>query len=209
MIIAFDLDGTLSDPITGISASLNHALRTLGYPEKDMAEMHECIGPPLGEVFRTVFHMDDNSLITSAITLFREQYSRTGFQENILYPGVQDLLDYLAGKGHTLYVATNKITAIARSVTDYFRISHYFKTVYGSGPGVTKQEILTGIRSAEPMDRFVMVGDRSYDMEAGKLSGYCCVGVLWGYGSRRELLAAGADHLCSSPEELGRLVTAI
>jgi len=45
----------------------------------------------------------------------------------------------------------------------------------------------------------MMIGDRSQDMIAGKQTGCPCIGVLWGYGTRKELLDAGADKLVETP----------
>jgi phosphoglycolate phosphatase len=47
-----------------------------------------------------------------------------------------------------------------------------------------------------------MVGDRLFDIEAGKHFGLSTVGVLYGYGSREELEAAGADVLCETVENV-------
>jgi phosphoglycolate phosphatase len=43
-----------------------------------------------------------------------------------------------------------------------------------------------------------MVGDRRHDVEGAHANGLEAVGVLWGYGSRAELEAAGADVLLPS-----------
>ena len=50
-----------------------------------------------------------------------------------------------------------------------------------------------------------MVGDRSHDMIGARANGLRAVGVLWGYGSREELQAAGADVLLKAPRDLGDL----
>ena len=47
-----------------------------------------------------------------------------------------------------------------------------------------------------------MVGDRENDMRGAKLNGITAVGVLFGYGSREELLSTGADMLAETPEQL-------
>jgi phosphoglycolate phosphatase len=44
-------------------------------------------------------------------------------------------------------------------------------------------------------------------MTAARANGVRAIGVLWGYGSREELLAAGADTLCETPERLPAVVT--
>lgn len=48
-----------------------------------------------------------------------------------------------------------------------------------------------------------MIGDRSHDMIGARNNGMAAaVGVLYGYGSREELLEAGAHHVCATPEGL-------
>jgi len=44
-----------------------------------------------------------------------------------------------------------------------------------------------------------MIGDRSHDMVGAKNNGMKGIGVLYGYGSRDELLQAGAHHVCATP----------
>jgi phosphoglycolate phosphatase len=41
-----------------------------------------------------------------------------------------------------------------------------------------------------------------HDVVGAKANGVFAVGVLWGYGSREELVAAGAEMLCESPATL-------
>ena len=48
-----------------------------------------------------------------------------------------------------------------------------------------------------------MVGDRKHDILGGKANDIQTVGVLWGYGSRQELIEAGADMLIEDPQDLG------
>ena len=45
----------------------------------------------------------------------------------------------------------------------------------------------------------VMIGDRKFDILAGQANGMHTVGVTWGFGSRQELEAAGADLLVDEP----------
>ena len=108
MIIAFDLDGTLSDPIVGVAASLNYALEKLGLPAKDQTALEAYIGPPLQEIFAALLNEENEELVSSAIHFFRERYFMIGYRENVLYPGIRAMLDRLTMDGHKLYVATAK-----------------------------------------------------------------------------------------------------
>ena len=47
-----------------------------------------------------------------------------------------------------------------------------------------------------------MIGDRDQDIEGAKANGLRSAGVLWGYGSKDELMDAGADYIVSAPSDL-------
>ncbi len=48
----------------------------------------------------------------------------------------------------------------------------------------------------------IMIGDREHDMVAARNNRIGGIGVLWGYGSRDELLRSGAHALAGSPGDL-------
>ena len=50
-----------------------------------------------------------------------------------------------------------------------------------------------------------MIGDREFDMIGAKGLGVAAIGALWGYGSREELMAAGADALAATPLEAAEI----
>ncbi len=51
-----------------------------------------------------------------------------------------------------------------------------------------------------------MIGDRHHDVDGAHAVGMGCAGVLYGYGSRQELEAAGAAYLCEDIPALRRLL---
>ena len=55
-------------------------------------------------------------------------------------------------------------------------------------------------------DRAVMIGDRHHDIDGAKDNALESIGVLWGYGSREELSAAGATRLAESVPQLASLL---
>ena len=52
----------------------------------------------------------------------------------------------------------------------------------------------------------IMVGDRRFDIEGAKEAGIASIGVLYGYGSREELFAAGADRIVNNVKQLAEVV---
>ncbi len=207
-IIAFDLDGSLSDPAVGITASINYALEQLGIPRQAPDSLTKYIGPPLDTIFSDLLNMDNSGLIDQAIAYYRDRYSSVGFTENILYEGVTDVLNALIRLGMKLYVATSKRTDIATSVIEYLKLQSYFVQVLGCGRSRQKSELLQEIRTQESESTLFMIGDRSHDMVAGQKAAATCVGVLWGYGNVTELEEAGADVLIQTPPEIVSYVLA-
>jgi phosphoglycolate phosphatase len=207
MRLFFDLDGTLTDPAEGIVRSLEHALDRLGEPPRPTSDLARWIGPPLREAFAELLGGADPALLERAVAAYRERFATTGLFENQPYPGIDATLDGLRARGFELHVVTSKPAVYARRVLDHFELARHFGQVFGSelsGERSRKDElirhaleILGGGGAAT-----WMVGDRSYDMAGARANGVGALGVLWGYGSREELLEAGAERLFADQREL-------
>jgi phosphoglycolate phosphatase len=105
-------------------------------------------------------------------------------------------------------VATSKPAVYAERIVRHFGLAQHFRKVYGpdlDGRYENKAELLAHLLTRERVspEAAVMIGDREADVRAAKASGVRSIGVLWGYGSERELIDAGADMLCTTPGELG------
>ena len=203
--IFFDLDGTLTDPKLGITRSIQYALERLGREVPQQDELTWCIGPPLhGSLVKL---LGDNDLADRALLLYRERFGEVGMFENAVYAGVETTLAALADGTRRLFVATSKAHVYATRIIAHFRLDSYFEQVFGAelnGTRADKTELLkyaidtTGIDPAEAL----MIGDRSYDIVGARNNGLRAIGVLYGYGSRDELIEAGAHSLCASPDEI-------
>jgi len=206
MNLLFDLDGTLTDPGLGIARSLQHALSALGRPVPSVPELHWCVGPPLRGTLTKLLGSSDPQMLDRALGLYRERFVSTGMFENSVCPGVVAGLGQLSKAGRQLWVVTSKPRVYARIILDHFSLSGAFASVYGSelsGENADKAELIRHVLSTERFsEQPHMVGDRRHDIEAAHANGLVGVGVLWGYGSRAELEAAGADVLVESMEQL-------
>ncbi|MGK7911288.1 MAG: HAD-IA family hydrolase [Synechococcus sp.] len=208
-VIAFDLDGTLSDPAKGIAASLNYALNKLGVAERNPDTLTRYIGPPLPSIFIDLLDTSDTATIQQAIGHYRDRYNSIGYQENVLFDGIRDVLEALVADNYRLYIATGKGPAIARAVVEYFELQQYFIDILGCGLQRQKHELLEEILATERDLRLVMVGDRSHDALAGQAVGARTIGVLWGFGSAQELQQSGAEVLLDAPCQLPACLEAI
>jgi phosphoglycolate phosphatase len=203
--IYFDLDGTLTDPKIGITRSIRHALIKLDRAAPPEDELTWCIGPPLRASFQTMLGRDD--LADRAVSLYRERFADIGIFENGVYPGVTEILSALRTSGRRLFVATSKPAIYAERIIDHFDLRGYFERVFGSeldGTRADKTELLDYALKATGVDpqRAAMIGDRRHDMIGARNNRMTAIGVLYGYGSEAELVEAGAQHVCASPQEV-------
>ncbi len=211
--ILFDLDGTLTDPAEGITGCLRFALERLGRPVPPEADLRACIGPPLQTTLPALLGSDEPALAREALALYRERFGGVGKFENQVYPGIPEALEGLRAAGHRLFVATSKPAVYAADILAHFGLREFFAGVYGSelsGERSDKAELIAYLLAREALEpaACVMVGDRRHDVEGALRNGVACVGVLWGYGSRDELRAAGAPVLAERPADILRCLTA-
>ena len=106
-VIAFDLDGTLTDPEEGLTSGFAYALSKLGIPYESKKSLARFIGPPLKAEFMAVYRFSDEEA-EECVRLFREYFSVYGWWDNKLYDGVPEMLEALKRKGKTLILATSK-----------------------------------------------------------------------------------------------------
>jgi phosphoglycolate phosphatase len=209
-VVLFDLDGTLTDPKVGITRSVQHALHTLGILEPDLDRLRPFIGPPLSESFRRFYGFDE-LLISRAINAYREYFATRGIVENVIYPGISDLLVELSPHC-TLGVATSKPTVFAEQILQRFNLRALFSFVIGSHLDDThtaKGEIIRSALARAPQgstQNAVMVGDREHDIRAARENSIDSIAVAYGYGSIEELQRAQPTFLARSVDELRTLV---
>jgi phosphoglycolate phosphatase len=205
--ILFDLDGTLTDPQVGITRSVQYALRHMGIHESDRQKLIPFIGPPLIESFREFYGMDEAEA-RRAVGFYREYFSQTGIFENVVYPGISDLLQSLRQAGKTLAVATSKPTVFSKKILDYFSLAQYFDLVVGSnldGTMVEKADVVANVLAKLPKalkNSTVMIGDRKHDVIGAQRNGIASIAVGYGYGTRAELEAAAPTQQVGTIEEL-------
>ncbi len=199
--IFFDLDGTLTDPKPGITRSLQYALEKLGRPVPHEDELTWCIGPPLRSSLVRLLGGEADA--DRGVALYRERFGEVGLYENAVYPEIEATLAALQSRAR-LFVATSKAHVYADRIIDHFGLRRYFEHVFGAeldGTRANKGDLLAFAieRTGADPSRSLMIGDRSHDIVGAKTNGIDGIGVLYGYGSREELLEAGAVQLCATP----------
>ena len=205
--ILFDLDGTLTDPREGITRCIAHALQRMGREPPPLHELHFAIGPPLRASFARLLSDERRDTVERAVAFYRERFADVGLFENAPYERIAETLAALKSGGAALYVATSKPRVYAERIVRHFGLEAHFEAVHGcelDGTREDKRDVLAHVLPHHGLEaeRAAMVGDRGADMAAARHHGLHALGALWGYGSREELLDAGAHQLCELPAGL-------
>ena len=208
-IVLFDLDGTLTESGIGITRSVAHSLRKFGIEETDQARLDRFVGPPLIDSYMRYYGFSREQAVL-AVEYYREYYAVTGIFENRVYDGVETMLRTLKDAGKVCVLATSKPEHYAVQILEHFGLSSYFSCIAGATMDekrTNKADVIAyALEKAGKTGGAVMVGDRKHDMEGARANGLPSIGVLYGYGSREELEAAGATYLAETAEEILKFV---
>ena len=164
--ILIDLDGTLTDPKVGITASARYGLEKVGHPIAENINIDWIIGPPLKASLAKILNVTlEHDLAEQALLGYRERFSVTWLFENQVYPNVAETLALLKRQGFKLFVATAKPTIYAKRILEHFGLAEYFIAIYGSelsGERTNKGDLIAYILQQEQLiaSQCLMVGDR-------------------------------------------------
>lgn len=207
--ILFDLDGTLTDPMMGITKSVRYALNYYGIEVDNLNDLLPFIGPPLRDSFRDFYGFDEVKA-NEAVAKYREYFSTKGIFDNKVYDGIADCLNTLKESGKVLMVATSKPEKFAKQIIEHFDLAQYFDFVGGSGfnSREKKAEVINYVLDTNKISatEAIMIGDRKHDIIGAHENKLPCIGVLYGYGSREELIQYEADYLVNDIVELQKLL---
>lgn len=209
--LLFDLDGTLTDSGAGIINSVLYALKKFGIEVEDRTQLYAFIGPPLAESFQKFYHFSQEQAL-QAVCYYREYFSEKGIFENKVISGIDTLLNELNCFGKKLVVATSKPEEYTIKILEHFNLISYFQFVAGATMDETRNTKTAVIAyalehiNAASKSEVVMIGDRKHDIEGAKDNEIDSIGILFGYGDRKELEQAGANYIVENVEELRTLL---
>lgn len=212
--ILMDLDGTITNPAEGITRCFEYALNHFGIKVESRAELEQFIGPPLRQSFKEGYGFDEEKA-TEAVAKYRERFQPIGMFENEVYDGMEQALQCLKEAGKVLIVATSKPEHMAKKILEYFKLDGYFTDICGSCDDAKRNEKDEVIRYAlekhgiTDLEQVLMVGDRKFDVIGASKCGLKCMGVLYGFGDRKELEEAGAAYIAETVEEMARSIVSL
>jgi phosphoglycolate phosphatase len=211
--VIFDMDGTLVDTLEDIAASMNKALKFMGFPELRVDEYLDKVGWGTERLAFLSLPEEKRRKETAArlaaqMSLF---YAEAPLVYTKPYPGIPELVSALKQRKIKTAVLTNKTDPVAQKVAAGLFPSGSFDRVQGGVSGrplkpnpASVWELLVELDLA-PSDS-IFAGDSEVDIETAVSSGCFPLGVSWGYRSRETITNAGARLIIEKPDELLNLI---
>ena len=205
--ILFDLDGTIVDSATGITATLAFTFEQLGLPIPSPAELVAYVGPPLLDSFRDLAGFTPEQS-QRALEIYRPEYLRAGAFNATVYPGVEAVLKAIHDSDIPLSLATSKPETPAKLILEHYDLLKYFDIITGASEDevrsakadVVEEALARLVGIDADISNPVLVGDRSHDVHGAAAHGVPTVFVRWGYGSPAE--EVGAIAVVDTTQEL-------
>ena len=213
--VIFDLDGTVLDTLPDLNNCMNAALKEFGCPAISVEQTRSYVGNG-GLLFATRALPPEKR--TEAEYFYKQVYCpiHVGCKNELTrpLPLEKECLASLKEAGIKFAVVTNKSQAAADVLGATLLKEYGFDMIFGNRPeyGVKPDPASTlyvlkelGI---EPQDA-VFVGDGETDVQTAKNAGMRSVSVLWGYRTKEQLLAAGAERFAETFAQLKDILFAM
>lgn len=211
--VIFDLDGTLLDTLEDIANSANTVLARFGFPQHELEAYKYFIG--YGRKFLVMSILPtshrDESTVAKVASYLDTEYDLHWADHTRPYEGVPELLQALTVHDIKMAVLSNKPDDSTKLTVSKLLADWQFELVLGVRPYVPeKPDPAAALEIAERLNilpsEFVYLGDTNTDMNTAVAAGMRPIGVLWGYRTADELLAAGAEALITRPIDLLKML---
>lgn len=198
--ILFDLDGTLVDSKESMICCIKLVLEQFDKSLPNIDQLEWCVGPPIRDVFSQLLNTKDDNLVEQALKNYRKYFSDMKGLGLAVYPDVFKTLRRLKKRRIRIYLATSKPILIAKDILDRLNLTLYFDAVYGSelnGQFSDKKELISRIINSEGLNHrsTLIIGDRSFDIIAGKYNKIITAAVTYGYGTIKEINASHPNYI--------------
>jgi phosphoglycolate phosphatase-like HAD superfamily hydrolase len=214
--LLFDLDGTLADTDDAYVRRAGAFVRRLNFlfpkadPTRFLRWSMMMAETPLTHLMGIPDFLGIDAPLARAADWLADRRGPKTNAHFVLIEGVEAMLARL-GERFPLAIVTARGGRMTKNFIEQFGLSHRFgalasaQTVAHTKP-YPDPVLWAAKRLNIPVEQCVMIGDTTVDMLAGKRAGAQTIGVLCGFGERRELERAGADVIVETTPELEALL---
>lgn len=190
-------------------AALNRMLAARGLAPLSAVETVPMIGDGVGKLVERAMAARGRTARPADVAEYSADYMAHVAVDSVLFPGVRETLDALAGDGWRLAICTNKPEAATHAVLAALGVAGLFCAI-GAGDSfpVRKPDpahVLATLRAAGgTVETAVMAGDHRNDVLAAGGAAVRSVFCCWGYGT--PAMADGATAVARDFPDLGVIV---
>ena len=209
--VIFDVDGTLLYTVKDLADATNYAIARRGYKTHSVEAITRMVGNGVNLlVARALPQGFDTPDYEAIMDDFRAYYAEHCFDNTRPYDGVPEMLRELRDRGVKMAIATNKYQAAAEELRQRF-FADTVPVIVGDMEGRQRKpapdSVFEALRAlGAKAETAVYVGDTEVDMQTAKNAGLPCISAGWGYRTREELAALGAQVIADSPAEIPELI---
>lgn len=203
-LVIFDFDGTLADSADYFISMVNVVAEKFRFRKITDAEIEMLRGHSTREVV--------NYMRVPAWKMpFIARHTRKLVSENTsqiaLFPGVEDLLSGLAGRGVCVALVSSNSEANVRkilgpAISNHIAIFSCGASIYGKTPKFKQVIKQAKVSPAE----VISIGDETRDIEAATKAGIASGAVTWGYAEPHVL---ASHHPTLLFNEMGEILAAV
>lgn len=200
----FDLDGTLVDTAPDLDAALNHALSGAGLGPVDESLTRHWVGHGSRVLVEQALALHGTSSDVGALqAAFIAYYQSHIADRSVPYPGVEEALHALRGRGARLAVVTNKLTRLSVPLLEALDLAPLFDCIVcGDTAAHPKPAADPALHACAALglgaDQVLFVGDSGTDVACARAAGCAVVCVADGYNQGVPAAQLGADAVIDS-----------
>lgn len=210
-LVMFDLDGTLVDSVPDLAAAVDQMLARRGRPPVGVERVRDWVGNGAPVLVRralagSIEHdaVDDDAA-AAALQDFLRAYEGSHHATTV-YPGVNELLEWLRNHSVRLAVVTNKPERFVAPLLEEKGLGAFDWIIGGDTLPVKKPDpagLIQVMREAEVSPAHsLFVGDSRNDVRAARAAGVRVVAVSYGYNHGRPISEEQPDLLVDSLDAL-------
>ncbi len=216
--VIFDLDGTILNTIDDLADSMNYMLTQFGYPEHSELFYHmQAVGSGAKNYVKNCLPeaiRENDEQVEKCLNFYKKYYNEHSSIKTKPYDGIPAVMQFLADAGIQIAILSNKPDEPVKILAKQWFSAFNIPCVYGERAGVPRKPDPQGpLAVAEEMgllpSEIAFIGDSDVDIKTGINAGMIAIGVLWGFRTKEQLKAAGAEYLAETPEKLIALIKQI
>lgn len=198
--VLFDLDGTLLDTLADLTDATNWALRSLGYPERTVAEVRSFVGNGAGKLMEKAVPKGADS--APALAAFQQYYAEHCQIKTGAYPGIMQALAEIRQKYPVAIVSNKPDGAVKTLAAKFFPgIPAFGEAGLPRKPAPDMVYHALKILGVEK-ESAAYVGDSEVDVATAKNAEMDLIAVSWGFRSRARLKESGAVNIADDIAQL-------